>query len=158
MCHMGSPFRASRFKMIYWYGKMTSILLLLTVPLKRPRGAVVSCFQRVTSDQWFSRKALEKRAVRSLHQLVKILHYTKLRSCWAQLRTWCCRRGSVQPVVIAGCVATSRLSCYDWHVLNFQLKLHFANQALHDASLYHHTGMHLILILGIVYVKKCMHI
>ena len=54
----------------------------------------------------------------------------KLLSCWAQLRTWCCRRGSVQPAVIAGCVATS---CHIT-ALNFQLKLHFAYLALHDAS------------------------
>ena len=73
--HLGS-FRASRFKMIICMGRWRQ-RLLLTVPL-RPRGAwlfmasfrwmlcsllsfseAYCCFllERVTSDQWFSRKA-----------------------------------------------------------------------------------------------------
>ena len=84
----------------------------------------------------------------SLHQLRKILH--SYADFLAELNLG---RGAAEEArciaVIAGSVATSQLSCYDWHVWNFQLKLHFAYLAVHDASVYSHTVMHFILI----YVK-----
>ena len=89
------------------------------------KHTAVFCWNIVTND--FPERL--KRAMESPSTCQNLaLH--KLLSCWAQLRTWCCRRGSVQPAVIAGCVATS---CHIT-ALNFQLKLHFAYLALHDAS------------------------